>query len=126
MTKVIIIDSKQIRYSDNAYRGENVDWFDVSYDQDNINKVNRVIIAEVRDSRAGVHVIDRRHWHELPEEIQELWPVWRSLVEYKPKPPRKDCSKYYYGEPEGWLDRHNLRIKWGGDIWMTPYERIPE
>ena len=73
MTRVIIIDSKQIHYSDNAYRGENVDWSKALYDQDNIDKVNQAIVAEVRDSMRGVHVIDNRHWHEMPRELQEMW-----------------------------------------------------
>ncbi len=59
MTRVVIIDAASIRYSDNAYRGEGVDWFDVSYDEDNIEKVNAAIVAEVRDAGGIAEDVDR-------------------------------------------------------------------
>lgn len=80
MTRVVIIDSKSIKYSDNALRGENVDWFDVNYDEDNIRKIDNAILAEVRDGKRGTHVIDSRHWHEMPEKLQRMW-VERGAVQ---------------------------------------------
>ena len=111
----LIIDNDSIIYTFDLYRGSESTWFDSHY---TVEEIDEFILQEARGELAVVAVTDRRDWDRLSERMQKHYDAKLP----QKAAPRKDCDRYYYGELGGWPDKHNLRVRRGGNIWMTRYE----